>query len=67
MGDLKAKDLTGTFEYSLEPDETGTRVRFTCDVRPHGIMWLLLPSLIRSSCYRNRDQLSVLKLEIEGS
>jgi hypothetical protein len=62
-----ARRVTGTFEYLLEPDGTGTRVRFTCDVRPHGVMWLLLPSLIRSSRYRYRDQLSVLKREIEGS
>ena len=61
-----ASNVTGTFEYALEPQGTGTRVRFTCDVRPHGIMWLLLPTLIRSSRYRYRDQLGILKREIEG-
>jgi len=62
-----ASRVTGTFEYRLERAGAGTRVRFTCDVRPHGIMWLLLPSLIRSSRYRYRDQLAVLKREIESA
>src|SRR5262245_23490194 len=60
-----ASNVTGTFEYVLEPESGGTRVRFSCDVRPHGIMWLMLPSMIRSSRYRYRDQLSILKREIE--
>jgi uncharacterized protein YndB with AHSA1/START domain len=61
-----ASRVTGTFEYTLDPAAAGTRVRFTCDVRPHGIMWLLLPSLIRSSRSRYRDQLETLKREIEA-
>jgi len=61
-----ASNVTGTFEYTLEPEGTGTRVRFTCDVRPHGLMWLMLPTLIRSSRYRYRDQLATLKREVEG-
>ena len=60
-----ANGVTGTFEYRLEPRGSGTRVRFTCDVRPTGIMWLLLPAVIRSSRDRYRDQLSVLKRELE--
>jgi uncharacterized protein YndB with AHSA1/START domain len=60
-----ASNVTGTFEYLLEPERGGTHVRFTCDVRPHGIMWLLLLPMIRSSRYRYRDQLSILKREIE--
>ena len=51
----------GTFEYVLEPTPRGTRVTFTCDVRPYGWMWLLLPLLIRSNRARYRDQLSTLE------
>jgi uncharacterized protein YndB with AHSA1/START domain len=61
-----ASGVTGTFEYRLDPDGGGTRVRFTCNVRPSGVMWLALPVLIRSSRYRYRDQLSVLKREVEA-
>ena len=53
--------MTGTFEYTLEPDGAGTRVRFTCDVRPHGWMWLVLPWVVRESRLRYRDQLPNLK------
>lgn len=62
-----ASNVTGTFEYVLAPERGGTHIRFTCDVRAHGIMWLLLPSMIRSSRYRYREQLSILKREIEGT
>ena len=60
-----ASGVTGTFEYRLDPEAGGTRIRFTCDVRPHGVMWLLLPKLLSSSRYRYRDQLEVLKREVE--
>ena len=58
-------DVTGTFEYRLKPEPGGTHVQFTCDVRPHGWMWLTLPLLISSSRLRYRDQLSALKRVIE--
>jgi hypothetical protein len=57
--------VTGTFQYELEPDEAGTRVTFTCDVRPHGPMWLLLPWLLRGNRRRYREQLPNLKSELE--
>jgi uncharacterized protein YndB with AHSA1/START domain len=57
--------VTGVFEYALEPDESGTTVIYTCDIRPHGLMWLSLPWLLRSSRYRFRDQLATLKRAIE--
>ena len=56
-----ADNVTGTFEYLLEPEHDGTCVRFTCDITPHGLMWLLLPLLIRGSRLRYRDQLPNLK------
>ena len=43
----------------------GTRVRFTCDILPHGVMWLVLPFLIRGNRMRYRDQLASLKRAIE--
>jgi len=57
--------VTGVFEYKLEPNGTGTTVSLTADLRPHGVMWLLLPFLIRSSRLRFRDQLAKLKQAIE--
>jgi len=60
-----ANNVTGTFEYRLEPEPGGTHVQFTCDVRPHGWMWLTLPLLISNSRLRYRDQLSTLKRMIE--
>ena len=57
--------VTGVFEYVLEPVGAGTRVSFTCDLRPHGLMWLALPWLLRSS-RRYRNQLATLKKAIEG-
>jgi carbon monoxide dehydrogenase subunit G len=61
-----AVNVTGTFEYVLEPDGDGTRIALTCDVRPHGFMWLLLPLLIRSNRARYADQLRNLKREVES-
>lgn len=62
-----ASRLTGTFDYTLAPEGEGTRVRFTCDVRGHGLGWLLLPFAIRSSRYRYRDQLQLLTREVESA
>jgi Polyketide cyclase / dehydrase and lipid transport len=56
-----ANNVTGTFEYRLDPEQQGTRVHLTCDVRPHGWMWLALPLLISHSRTRFRDQLANLK------
>jgi len=53
--------VTGIFEYVLEPDASGTTVTFTCDIRPHGLMWLTLPLLLPSNRGRYRDQLAALK------
>ena len=57
--------ITGTFEYHLEPEGTGTKVIFTADVRPHGYMWLVFPFLLRQHRARYRDQLKNLKRAIE--
>jgi hypothetical protein len=57
--------ITGTFLYQLEPDEGGTRVTFSCDIRPHGLMWLLLPLLIPGNRHRYQEQLPNLKAEVE--
>lgn len=57
--------VTGAFEYTLEPQNGGTLVQFTCDVGPHGWMWLALPLLIMDSRVRYRDQLRNLKTAIE--
>lgn len=57
--------ITGIFEYILEPDGAGTTVIYTCDVQPHGLMWLALPWLLRSSRYRYKDQLATLKQAME--
>ena len=56
-----ANNVTGIFEYRLDPEEQGTRVYLSGDVRPHGWMWLALPLLIRQARRRFRDQLSNLK------
>ena len=61
-----ASNITGIFEYSLEPEGSGTRVRFTCDIEPHGLMWLTLPFALRSNRARYVDQLDRLKAAIEG-
>jgi hypothetical protein len=61
-----AAGFTGTFEYTLEPEASGTRVTFTCDIRPHGWRWIVLPLAIRSNRRRYREQLASLKRAIEG-
>ena len=53
--------VTGVFEYVLEPNATGTTVTFTCDIRPHGLMWITMPLLLLSNRNRYRDQLAALK------
>jgi hypothetical protein len=60
-----ANRVTGEFEYVLAGENGGTRVTMTCDVRPHGIMWLVLPLLLRGNRLRYRDQLARLKSEVE--
>jgi uncharacterized protein YndB with AHSA1/START domain len=61
-----ASRVTGIFEYQLEPAPGGgTDVTFTCDVKPHGFMWLLLPLLIHSNRTRYADQLERLKRAVE--
>ena len=60
-----ASRVTGQFEYTLEPAAGGTDVTFTCDIRPHGLMWLLLPFLLRSNRARYADQLQRLKKAAE--
>ena len=57
--------ITGIFEYVLEPNATGTLVTFTCDIRPHGLMWLTLPLLLPGNRQRYRDQLAALKRAID--
>jgi hypothetical protein len=57
--------ITGTFLYVLEPAGAGTRVTFSCDVRPHGLRWLLMPFLIRGNRQRYSEQLPRLKAEVE--
>lgn len=58
-------NVTGVFEYVLEPASGGTEVTFTCDIKPHGFMWLLLPLLLRSNRARYIDQLQRLKRAAE--
>lgn len=58
-------NITGRFEYRLEPDAAGTRVTFTCDIEPRRFMWLLLPLLVRSNRMRYAEQLPNLKKEVE--
>jgi hypothetical protein len=60
-----ASNVTGQFEYSLMPEGGGTRITFTCDIRPHGFMWLMLPLLLHSNRVRYRDQLDRLKAAAE--
>ena len=59
------QNVTGVFEYTLAPDAAGTTVTFTCDVQPHGWMWLLLPWLIKGNRMRYTEQLPRLKQEVE--
>jgi len=61
-----ASGVTGEFEYVLDPAPGGgTNVTFKCDVRPHGLMWLLLPLLLRQNRARYADQLGRLKRAVE--
>jgi hypothetical protein len=62
-----ASGFTGTFEYTIAADPTGATVTFTCDIRPHGWRWLVLPLVLRSNRGRYRDQLASLRRAIEGS
>jgi hypothetical protein len=62
-----AEGFSGTFEYTLEPEGSGTRVTFTCDIRPHGWRWLLLPLVMRGNRLRYRDQLASLERAIQGA
>jgi hypothetical protein len=57
--------VTGVFEYILEPNGTGTTVTFNGDIKPHGLMWLALPWLLKSSRIRFHNQLATLKRAIE--
>ena len=59
------QNVSGIFEYTLVPDPTGVTVTFTCDIQPHGWMWLLLPLLVRGNRMRYREQLPNLKHEVE--
>lgn len=58
--------VTGVFEYVLEPDASGTTVTFTCDIHPHGLMWLTLPLLLMSNRNRYRGQLTALRRAIDA-
>jgi len=58
-------NVTGIFEYRLQPEGSGTRVQFSCDIRPKGWMWLALPLIVRSDRVRYSDQLNNLKRVIE--
>jgi len=60
-----AQNVTGVFEYTLAPESHGTRVTFTCDIHPHGLMWLTLPWLLRGNRARYIEQLPNLKKEVE--
>jgi uncharacterized protein YndB with AHSA1/START domain len=60
------QNITGEFEYVLDPVAGGTEVVFRCDIRPKGLMWLLLPFILRGNRTRYRDQLQRLKAEVEG-
>lgn len=62
-----AQGVSGVFEYILEPDAKGTTVTLNGDIRPHGLMWLMLPLLLLSQRRRLRDQLPSLKRAIERS
>ena len=59
------QNVTGVFEYHLEPDGRGTRVSFTCSIQPRGYMWLLLPWLLKGNRLRYTEQLPNLKHEVE--
>jgi hypothetical protein len=59
-------NVTGVFEYALVPDAGGTIVTFSCEIQPHGWMWLLLPWLLKGNRMRYTEQLPRLKQEVEN-
>ena len=59
------QNVSGVFEYTLAPEGAGTKVTFTCDIHPHGWMWLVLPWLVRGNRMRYTEQLPRLKQEVE--
>jgi uncharacterized protein YndB with AHSA1/START domain len=59
------KKVTATFEYVLVPEGAGTFMTYTCDLSPRGVMWLLLPMMIRANRERYAHQLVNLKRAIE--
>ena len=59
------QNVTGVFEYRLEPEAGGTRVSFSCEIQPRGFMWLLLPWLLKGNRVRYTQQLPNLKQEVE--
>jgi hypothetical protein len=59
------QNVTGVFEYHLEPDGRGSRVSFSCSIQPRGYMWLLLPWLLKGNRMRYTEQLPNLKQEVE--
>ena len=58
--------VSGAFEYTLVPESNGTRVTFSCDITPHGLMWLVTPWLLRGNRMRYAQQLPNLKKEVES-
>ena len=62
-----SKKATGTFEYLLVPDRGGTSVTLSCDLRPHGLMWLLAPVMVKTNRQRFAQHLPNLKREVERS
>ena len=54
-----------SYEYLLAPADGGTEVTFTSRLRPRGLMWLLVPMMIRTNRGRFAHQLTNLKREIE--
>jgi hypothetical protein len=62
-----ANNITGQFEYVLEPERGGTRITFCADIKPHGLMWLLLPFVLKTHRARYSDQLARLKAAVERS
>ena len=59
------RKATVSYEYSLAPQNGGTLVTFSCDLRPLGVMWLLVPMMIRTNRSRFAQQLPNLKREVE--
>jgi len=62
-----ASNITGQFEYSLSAERGGTLITFTCDIKPHGVMWLMLPFILRGHRARYADQLDRLKRAAESA